>query len=131
METERVTVMNSSGLSRPQRLFFMDNLRYLSVWCVVIFHTSVGYSGLPEFYVETQTDKALLAIRHAIAVFTLPMLFFLAGYFARPSLERRGALPFAKEKAIRLGSPPDWNFLSGSPYAVPGVLRTILPRSAH
>ena len=35
----------------------------------------------------------------------MPLLFFIAGYFAIPSLDRRGAKYFLKNKVIRLGIP--------------------------
>jgi glucan biosynthesis protein C len=89
---------------RP-RLHFLDNLRYLSVWSVVVFHTAVGYIGLPEFYVESETSKALLTIRHALALFTLPLLFLLAGYFTLPSLRRRSYRELVRQKVVRLGLP--------------------------
>jgi len=35
----------------------------------------------------------------------MPMLFFVAGYFALPSLQKRGARLFLKEKLVRIGIP--------------------------
>ena len=38
----------------------------------------------------------------------MPILFFLAGYFALPSLQKRGTSSFSKDKFIRIGMP--WIF---------------------
>ena len=87
------------------RLYYLDNLRYLAVWCVVAFHAAVGYAGLPEFFIETNTSSDLLIIRRAVALFTLPLLFLLAGYFTLPSLQHQGASRFLKHRILRLGLP--------------------------
>jgi Acyltransferase family/SMP-30/Gluconolactonase/LRE-like region len=87
------------------RLYFVDNLRYLCVWCVVLFHASVGYIGLPEFFVEPQTTHALMPLRRVLALFTLPLLLLLAGYFTLPSLRHHGAGSFVRQRLLRLGLP--------------------------
>ena len=90
----------------PQRLLFLDNLRYLIVLFVMLFHVSAGYSGWPEYYHETQAG-GFFAIMHGIitSIRRMPLLFFIAGYFAMPSLVGRGGVSFCKHKVIRLGVP--------------------------
>ena len=89
-----------------QRLLFLDNLRYLIVLFVMLFHVSAGYSGWPEYYHETQAG-GFFAIMHGIitSIRRMPLLFFIAGYFAMPSLVGRGGVSFCKHKVIRLGVP--------------------------
>lgn len=87
------------------RQYFIDHLRYLSEWGVVAFHVAVGYAGLPEFYVETETSDGLMVVRHAVSLFTLPLLFLVAGYFTLHSLKRLGTVGFMRLRLLRLGLP--------------------------
>ena len=89
-----------------QRLLFMDNLRYVIVLYVLFFHVSAGYSGFPEYFQETQSGGFFKIVRGIIHFIPrMPLLFFVAGYFALPSLEERGAAGFFKRKFERLGLP--------------------------
>ena len=83
----------------PQRLLFLDNLRYLIVLFVMLFHVSAGYSGWPEYYHETQAG-GFFAIMHGIitSIRRMPLLFFIAGYFAMPSLVGRGGVSVCKHR---------------------------------
>jgi glucan biosynthesis protein C len=87
------------------RLFFLDNLRYVMVICVVIFHTAVGYSALGEFYDEINTHPFFIDLRNFIEPFQMSVLFFIAGYFALPSLQNKSYGRFIKDKLWRLGLP--------------------------
>ncbi len=98
--------MTAQPPQSPQRLLFLDNLRYVIVFFVMWFHVSAGYSGWPEYYHETQAG-GFFAILHGIitSIRRMPLLFFVAGYFAMPSLVGRGAAGFFMRKAKRLGVP--------------------------
>jgi peptidoglycan/LPS O-acetylase OafA/YrhL len=88
------------------RLYFLDNLRWIMIARVVLFHVGAGYSGLAEFYVETQAGGVVAVMRHVLAAMPgMDVLFFIAGYFALPSLIRRGHGGFVGAKLYRLGIP--------------------------
>ena len=87
------------------RLHFMDNLRYLGEWSVVIFHTAVGYALLAEFFIEPETSPSLLIVRHAVVVFTLPLLCMVAGYFTIPSIRSHGTRGYLGARFRQLGIP--------------------------
>ena len=92
--------------AQPQRLLFLDNLRYVIVLYVLFFHVSAGYSGWPEYYQETQSGGFFETVRSIINLIPrMPLLFFVAGYFALPSLEGRGSGGFLWRKMQRLGFP--------------------------
>jgi glucan biosynthesis protein C len=63
------------------------------------------------------------AIRYLFNVFMMPLFFFVAGYFAMPSLERHGTWSFIKGKLRRLGIP----WLVGILIIVPLIRRLTLP----
>lgn len=93
--------------SRPaSRLLFLDNARYLMVLVVVAFHVSAGYSGYSEFYQEPEGGGAFEVVRNLVSVVpTMQLLFFVAGYFALPSLRHRNYGGFLRRKLWQLGVP--------------------------
>ena len=100
------------------RIYFIDYLRGFMVLLVVLDHSMHAYA--PHFkkswYFQDFGGKALFDVLHMHNdVIMMPMLFFLAGIFVLPSLERRGVFSFAKEKMYRLFIP----FIIGVPLLVP------------
>jgi hypothetical protein len=91
------------------RLYFLDNLRALVVVLVVMSHTCVCYAlGAPTWWyvVDVQARSLFLSILAALNDAQLmPIMFFVAGFFAWPSLQRKGAWRFAQDKVFRLGLP--------------------------
>jgi peptidoglycan/LPS O-acetylase OafA/YrhL len=90
------------------RLVFLDNLRYLLVLLVVVLHVSISYSnGLPWWYIVDSNKSPFFDLLIIVFdSFLMPGLFFMAGYFALSSLQRKktaGAFIVAKLK--RLGIP--------------------------
>ena len=92
-------------IERP-RLLFLDNLRWIMIARVILFHTGAAYCGLAEFYHETQAGGFMAILRHVVqALPGMSVLFFVAGYFALPSLIHRGTTGFVRGKLYRLGIP--------------------------
>ena len=93
------------------RIFFLDNLRAFVVFLVVVLHGSLTYMAFaPEWWYVLDTENSLFftAVVLLVDVPIMQALFFIAGYFAYPSLTKRGSGSFIREKAIRLGLP--WLF---------------------
>jgi glucan biosynthesis protein C len=85
------------------RVAFMDNLRYLMVVLVVVYHSVAAYAIVaPHWVVHDTNTFAANIIRELLDVFMMPVLFFIAGYFALPSLEKKGLWEFLKDKVKRL-----------------------------
>jgi glucan biosynthesis protein C len=89
------------------RLIFFDNLRLLLVLCVVFQHSSNAYnSRLIWWPVADGTISSLAEWLNAfIDAFAMPLLFYIAGYFAVPTMNKKGAVSFLKGKLKRLGGP--------------------------
>jgi surface polysaccharide O-acyltransferase-like enzyme len=90
-----------------KRQYFWDNVRMLSVLAVVVLHAAMAYAPIiPWWYVNEQAKNAVLdLVLLATDGFVMPTLFFIAGYFALSSLQRRGAAGFLRAKFKRLGLP--------------------------
>ena len=91
-----------------ERLYIMDDLRALIILLVVVFHVSVGFMDkVPQWWYaispQRSTGYTLLVI--IADVFMMPVMFFIAGYFTRNSLQRRGAKQFIAGRLLRLGLP--------------------------
>ena len=85
------------------RVAFMDNIRYLMVVLVVVYHSVAAYAIVaPHWMVHDTNTFAADIIRELFDVFMMSVLFFAAGYFALPSLEKKGLWEFLKDKVKRL-----------------------------
>jgi hypothetical protein len=102
--------METAGKDSSGRVIFLDNLRYLFVLCVVLQHASNAYYGnLPTMgwwpVVDSGSCTALGLLCATLNLFTMPLLFFIAGYFALPTIKRHGTFSFVQGKLKRLGIP--------------------------
>lgn len=108
------TTKNSLNLNSEKptdRLFYVDNIRWLIIVFVVIDHLSVTYDNMGSwFYKEPATLDAFSftifgMIGSFLEAFFMGLLFFIAGYFVVSSLEKKGTKKFLKDRFIRLGIP--------------------------
>jgi glucans biosynthesis protein C len=96
--------------SRP-RILFIDNLRWTMIILVISMHAADTYSPLGNWYYEDRRPLSAAALltfaawQMYLQSFFMGLLFFIAGYFAPASLERKGPLRFVRERAFRLGLP--------------------------
>ena len=106
--------MNANTISTlPDRLHWMDNLRTVTIFFVVIYHVGGVYesAGLWGWFwiVDDPTTLVWVGIMGIIFdVFAMPTLFFVSGYLAPASLARRPAGSFLIGKFRRLMIP--WFF---------------------
>ena len=70
---------------------------------MVVYHSVAAYASVaPHWIVHDTNSFAADIIRELFDVFMMPVLFFVAGYFAPASLEKKGAWGFLKDKVKRL-----------------------------
>jgi hypothetical protein len=89
---------------------WVDNLRVAVIVGVIGAHVAIIYALDVGWYYEELTagevTKALLAAAFSPgALFGMGLLFFVAGLFTPPALERKGARRFMADRAWRLGVP--------------------------
>ncbi|MCP4923560.1 MAG: acyltransferase [bacterium] len=102
----------SADAIKNQRFWYLDTLRFLLIFVVVIHHAAIGYGAKwhRSFFIDSVGNSGggsrLYDVLFLMSdTFMIPGLFFLAGLFAIPSLKRRGVGSFIKERFFRLGIP--------------------------
>jgi glucan biosynthesis protein C len=94
-----------SSSAAPNRLLFFDNVRYVVIIWVTIFHVASGLSGHPEFIRDSNTSFFFVIFHGYSVTVMMAIMFFSAGYFSTRSLQGRSTGAFLKNKLFRLGLP--------------------------
>ena len=97
-------------MSTKGRLYFLDNLRTFLIFLVVLLHAGIVYesSGLGALFwiVDDPSTSDLPGLLNLMLdIFVMFTIFFISGYFAPLSLERKGSWRFLKTKFRRLMVP--------------------------
>lgn len=96
------------ALAAPgNRIYWLDNLRTFAVFLVVLLHAGLVYesSGLTAFFwiVDDPATNDLSGIVNLVLdIFVMSTIFFVAGFFAPPSLDKRTPWRFLQSKFKRL-----------------------------
>lgn len=97
-------------LPGPNRTAFLDKLKVILTLLVILHHTAIMYGADGGWYLRNTADglaaKLLLTLFCSVnQAFFMGMFFLLAGYFTTPSYEKKGAVAFLSDRALRLGLP--------------------------
>jgi glucan biosynthesis protein C len=95
-------------MTSSTRIDFLGNLRAFVIILVVVLHGSLTYMVNPLswwYVVDPQNHLVFSALVLLIDVPIMQVMFFISGYFALPSLQKRGAAGFSREKFLRIGLP--------------------------
>ena len=91
------------------RLYYLDNLKILLIFLVILHHTGQGYgpSGGWWFYMTSQPDKLEWMGRFFAvnASFFMGLFFMISGYFFTSSYDKKGFTKYTGDKLIRYGIP--------------------------
>lgn len=96
---------------KPDRLYYIDNIRWLMIIFVVLTHAAVTYSGLGSWYYKETANLDVLSFAifgiylSFTQAYSMGLLFLLAGYFVPRSFDHKGFCKFLSDRAIRLGVP--------------------------
>ena len=95
---------------KGHRLYFLDNLRTFAIFLVVLCHVGGVYesSGLwASFWIvdDPSTNNMSGLVNIVLDICMMPTIFFISGYLAPASLERKTAGAFLKAKFTRLMVP--------------------------
>ena len=98
--------------SKLERLFYIDNIRWLMIFFVIVVHSAVIYGPVGQFFgfedrsEELGPSEFILAfINILLQSFFMGILFLIAGYFVPNSLARKGRRRFIWDRFKRLGIP--------------------------
>jgi glucan biosynthesis protein C len=97
--------VDTTDNQHPQRIWFLDTLRYWLVLLIVVYHAALSQSAFLWPVNDTRVLKGATWLVVVLDAFVMPIFFFIAGYFALQSLQRKGAWPFVKAKFARLVLP--------------------------
>lgn len=95
--------MHQADTVASTHVSFLNNIRYLMVLLVIAYHSVAAYATVaPHWPIHDTSFFMADIIRELFDVFMMPVLFFVAGYFTLPSLEKKGVWKFLKDKFRRL-----------------------------
>ena len=98
----------AAGIARQA---FVDNLRWSMIVLVLSMHAADTYSPFGNWYYADKAHTGRTAAflfgtwQSFLQAFFMSLLFAVSGYFARPSLLRKGRKRFCRERFVRLGIP--------------------------
>lgn len=89
-----------------QRLHGLDSLRAAALGLGIGFHSLLPFIEEAWWLVSDSASSVLALVGvYWIQLFRMVLFMALAGYFSRMVLHRRGATPFLKDRALRIGLP--------------------------
>ncbi len=95
-------------MSARPRLHYLDNLRAFAIILVIVLHAAITYMSVPPtwwYVIDSDRNVVFSWLVLLVDVPIMQVLFFVAGYFAVGSLQRRGPPGFIREKMVRLAIP--------------------------
>ena len=102
--------------SLGKRVNYIDNLRWITVFLLILYHTAMAYNTWGEAnYIFLGSIRPIACIVTLISPWFMPLMFLLAGVSSYYSLDRRGYKTFIKERFTRLGIPLVFGLLFLSP----------------
>lgn len=97
--------------TRARRLLFIDNIRWSMIVLVLSMHAVDTFSPFGNwYYVDRQPaslgTKLFFGIYQSfLQAFFMALLFLVAGYFSAAAYDRKGFVPFLRDRFLRLGIP--------------------------
>ncbi|MBM7867466.1 acyltransferase family protein [Heliobacterium gestii] len=88
-----------------ERLYFIDNLRVFTIFLVIVLHASLCYMVYaPQWWYVVDPQRSFVFDINVllIDIFIMPTMFFAAGYFATPTLRKKGTGAFWIDKGWRI-----------------------------
>ena len=99
-----------------KRIHYIDNLRWMTVSLLILFHAAIAYNTWGEAnYIFFEEVRPFASIVTFIDPWFMPMMFLLAGVSSRFSLQKRGYVSFMRERLLRLGIPLIFGLLVMNP----------------
>lgn len=90
------------------RLYFLDNLRTVLIFLVVIIHSGLVYESVLQdqwIVCDPVKNHSIGLVRMYLDLFVMATLFFISGYFITGSIRRKNTLDYIKSKFKRIMIP--------------------------
>ncbi|MGH8188051.1 MAG: acyltransferase family protein, partial [Steroidobacteraceae bacterium] len=103
-----------------ERLHALDAVRALALILGVFFHATMSFlPGFPVWpVVDVERTPIMGGTFFVLHIFRMTMFFFIAGFFARLALQKRGLAGFIKDRLKRIGIP----LLAGWPLMIASII---------
>lgn len=97
-------------MTKPARIFYIDNMRVFLIALVALHHLAITYGGAGSWYYketegDTFTQFILAAFNATNQTFFMGFFFLLSAYFTKISFDRKPIKIFIKDRIVRLGIP--------------------------
>jgi hypothetical protein len=103
-----VILIKETNFETKKRLFFLDNFRTTVIFLVILLHVSIAYSvNCPEWWwvISPQNHFVFDIFSLILDRIVMPLIFFVAGYFALYSIIKYDVVNYLKKRLKRLGIP--------------------------
>jgi glucan biosynthesis protein C len=81
-----------------KKIWYLDNIRLILAVFVVAWHAANAYIGGDWPVLETNTSAVIYGLKTFFDAITMPLFFYLSGYFVLSSIKKRGSVSFIKTK---------------------------------
>ena len=115
--------MNEVGKVAKPRILYIDNLRIVLTFLVVLHHWTIANGAPGDWYYDENNLSGIGQLLLSIFVatnqaFFMGFFFFISAYFIPRSLEKKGEKFYTIERLKRLGIPLVFYFLIISPFII-------------
>ncbi|MFX1376306.1 MAG: acyltransferase [Promethearchaeota archaeon] len=95
---------------KPSRMYFIDNLRILLTFLVIMHHTMITYGASGSwYYIDPNINEFTTSLLTVFAAlnqgFFMSFFFLISSYFTPGSYDRKGTRTYLKDRFVRLGIP--------------------------
>ena len=88
-----------------ERIYFLDHLRTLAIFFVVVVHAGIVYEQVLEnlwIVNDPVKNDSIGLVRMYLDIFIMYLIFFISGYFIPVSIKKKSATEFLKSKVKRI-----------------------------
>jgi len=101
------------AVAADNRIYWLDNLRTFMIFLVVLLHAGIVYEssgGGALFWIvdDPSTNRLSDILNQILDIVVMPTIFFVSGFFAALSIQKKGGWSFLKTRLRRLIVP--WLF---------------------
>lgn len=110
VKADRTAIDITDRHKNTSRMFYIDNLRLLFTFLVILHHVCLTYAAhngwyFYEYLYDPLTNLVLNIIMAVNRTWVLGCFFMISGYFTPGALDKKGSWTFVKDRFLRIGVP--------------------------
>ncbi len=110
VKADRAAMDIAAQFKKTSRMFYMDNLRLLFTFLVILHHVCLTYGAhngwyFYEYLSDPFTNLVLNITMVVNRTWVLGCFFMITGYFTPGALDKKGTWNFMKDRLVRIGIP--------------------------